>query len=100
VTPTFFLAAALAVLFAAGPALYRVVAGPVVLDRIIGLNVAGTKTITLILLTGFLFGRVELFIDVAFVYALINFIGVLALSRYFERKGVVPRSPAPRSPAR
>ena len=39
-------------------------------------------------MTGFLFERVEFFIDIAFVYALINFIGTLTLSKYFERKGV------------
>ena len=48
----------------------------------------GTKTITVVLLTGFLFDRVEFFIDIAFVYALINFIGVLTLSKYLERRGV------------
>jgi len=50
--------------------------------------VIGTKTIAVIVLTGYLFNRVEFFIDIAFVYALINFIGTLAFSRYFEQKGV------------
>ncbi len=86
--PTFFLTVAIVVLAAVLLPLYRVVMGPVVLDRVIGLNVTGTKTITVILLTGFLFDRVEFFIDIAFVYALINFIGVLALSKYLERRGV------------
>ena len=89
-----FLAAALVILLATSVALYRVLAGPVVVDRLLGLNVAGTKTIAVILLTGFLFDRVEFFIDIAFVYGMINFIGVLALSSYFERKGVVPRRAA------
>ena len=89
-----FLAAALVILLATSVALYRVLAGPVIVDRLLGLNVAGTKTIAVILLTGFLFDRVEFFIDIAFVYSMINFIGVLALSSYFERKGVVPRRAA------
>ena len=89
-----FLGAALVILLATVVALYRVLAGPVIVDRLLGLNVAGTKTIAVILLTGFLFDRVEFFIDIAFVYAMINFIGVLALSSYFERKGVVPRRAA------
>ena len=89
-----FLAAALVILLATSVALYRVLAGPVIVDRLLGLNVAGTKTIAVILLTGFLFDRVEFFIDIAFVYGMINFIGVLALSSYFERKGVVPRRAA------
>ena len=86
--PTFFLTVAIVVLASVLLPLYRVVMGPVVMDRVIGLNVTGTKTITVILLTGFLFDRVEFFIDIAFVYALINFIGVLALSKYLERRGV------------
>ena len=89
-----FLGAALVILLATVVALYRVLAGPVIVDRLLGLNVTGTKTIAVILLTGFLFDRVEFFIDIAFVYAMINFIGVLALSSYFERKGVVPRRAA------
>ena len=89
-----FLGAALVILLATVVALYRVLAGPVIVDRLLGLNVVGTKTIAVILLTGFLFDRVEFFIDIAFVYAMINFIGVLALSSYFERKGVVPRRAA------
>ena len=85
---TFFLIASLTILFAVLLSLYRVVAGPHIIDRIIGVNVIGTKTIAVIVLTGYLFNRVEFFIDIAFVYALINFIGPLAFSRYFEQKGV------------
>ena len=85
---TFFLIASLTILFAVLLSLYRVVAGPHIIDRIIGVNVIGTKTIAVIVLTGYLFNRVEFFIDIAFVYALINFIGTLAFSRYFEQKGV------------
>ena len=84
----FFLAASLVILFAALLCLYRVLRGPSIIDRIIGLNVIGTKTIAVVVLTGYIFDRVEFFIDIAFVYALINFVGALALSKYFERKGV------------
>ena len=85
---TFFLITSLTILFAVLLSLYRVVAGPHIIDRIIGVNVIGTKTIAVIVLTGYLFDRVEFFIDIAFVYALINFIGTLAFARYFEQKGV------------
>jgi|TARA_Y100000588_G_scaffold123396_1_gene135226 multicomponent Na+:H+ antiporter subunit F len=88
VSYTFFLIASLTILFAVLLSLYRVVVGPHIIDRIIGVNVIGTKTIAVIVLTGYLFNRVEFFIDIAFVYALINFIGTLAFSRYFEQKGV------------
>ena len=87
-SPAFLLGTALAILFAVSLSLYRVLRGPTIIDRLVGVNVIGTKTITVIVLTGFLFERPEFFIDIAFLYALINFIGALALSRYFERKGV------------
>ncbi len=84
----FFLGASLVILFAVLLCLYRVVKGPVIMDRIIGVNVIGTMTIAVVVLTGYIFDRVEFFIDIAFVYALINFLGALTLSKYFERKGV------------
>ena len=94
---TFFLGASIVILVAVLLSLYRVVRGPSIIDRIIGVNVIGTKTIAVIVLTGQLFDRVEFFIDIALLYALINFIGTLALSRYFEGKGVlVKRSGAAR----
>ncbi len=86
--PAFFIAVSLVILLAVLLSLYRVFMGPVIIDRIIGVNVIGTKTSAVIVLTGFIFDRVEFFIDIAFVYALINFIGALALSRFFEKKGV------------
>ena len=95
---SFFLITSLIILFAVLLSLYRVVRGPVIIDRMIGVNVIGTKTIAVILLTGYLFERVEFFVDIAFVYALINFIGALALSKYFERKGVVHGKGEPDSP--
>ena len=91
----FFLTTALVILIAVVMSLYRVMRGPVVIDRIVGVNVIGTKTIAIILLAGFLFERVEFFVDIALVYALINFIGALALSRYFEKKGVEQDQAAP-----
>jgi multicomponent Na+:H+ antiporter subunit F len=91
----FFVAASLVVLGAVIPCLYRVLRGPTIIDRIIGVNVIGTKTIAVILLVGCIFDRVEFFIDIAIVYALISFVGTLALSKYFERKSVLQRE-APR----
>ena len=87
----FFVAASLVVLGAVVPCLYRVLRGPTIIDRIIGVNVIGTKTIAVILLVGCIFDRVEFFIDIAIVYALISFVGTLALSKYFERKSVLQR---------
>ncbi len=69
--------------------LYRAVAGPTILDRLIGVNAIGSKTAPLLILIGFLYGRVEMFIDIALAYAMLNFIAVLAASRFFQkRKGL------------
>ena len=64
--------------------LYRVIAGPSLVDRILGVNVIGTKTIVLLTLIGFLSGRAEMFIDIALAYALINFVATIAVLRYLE----------------
>ena len=80
----YFLWVAVAILFSSLLCLYRVLFGPTVIDRIVGVNVIGTKTIAVVLIIGILFERVEMFIDIAFVYALINFIGTLAVLKFFE----------------
>ena len=84
--PTFFLAAALVILGTVLLSLYRVLWGPSIIDRIVAANIIGTKAIVIILFTGHLFNRVEFFIDIAIVYALINFIGTLGFAKYFEEK--------------
>jgi len=70
-------------------ALYRALVGPTVLDRMIGVNAIGSKTVVLLILIGLIFTRVEMFVDIALAYAMLNFIAVLATSRYFhKRKGL------------
>lgn len=78
-----FEAAALAVVVAAFLALYRVIAGPTVYDRALAANMIGTKTVVLLSLTGFIYGRPH-FLDIALLYALINFIATIAILRYIE----------------
>ena len=84
----FFLATSIAILFTVSLCLYRALKGPGIVNRIISVNVIGTKTIALILLIGTIFDRVEFFVDIAFVYALINFISTLAFSKYLHLKGI------------
>jgi multicomponent Na+:H+ antiporter subunit F len=83
-----FLALSIAILFTVSLCLYRALKGPGIVNRIISVNVIGTKTIALILLIGTIFDRVEFFVDIAFVYALINFISTLAFSKYLDLKGI------------
>jgi len=75
---------AVLVLVAALAVLYRVIVGPTVLDRVMAVNVIGTKTIVLLALIGFIYGRPAMFLDIALVYALINFIATIAILRYLE----------------
>jgi multicomponent Na+:H+ antiporter subunit F len=74
--------------------LYRGIFGPTVLDRLVGANAIGSKTVVLLLLIGVIYERVEMFIDIALAYAMLNFVAVLAASRYFhKRKGLYEESP-------
>ena len=66
--------------------LYRAIFGPTILDRLIGVNAIGSKTTVMLILIGLLYGRVDMFVDIALAYALLNFIAVLAASRYFQKK--------------
>ena len=67
-------------------ALYRAISGPTVLDRIAGANAVGSKTTVLLILIGLLYHRVDMFVDIALAYAMLNFIAVLAASRYFHKQ--------------
>jgi multicomponent Na+:H+ antiporter subunit F len=69
--------------------LYRAAFGPTVPDRMIGVNAIGSKTTVLLIIIGIIYGRVDMFVDIALAYATLNFITVLATSRYFQkRKGL------------
>ncbi len=59
----------------------RVVKGPTVFDRVLAVNMIGTKTILLICIGGFFSGRPD-FVDLALVYGLVNFTGMVALVKY------------------
>ena len=62
-------------------ALARAALGPTVYDRILALNMFGTKTILLIAVAGFLNGRPD-WLDIALVYGLVNFTGTIAVCKY------------------
>lgn len=80
----FILAATcIAILFVMILALARALKADTVYDRILGVNMFGTKTVLFIAVIGFFSGRPD-FLDIAIVYALINFIGMIAVLRFFE----------------
>jgi multicomponent Na+:H+ antiporter subunit F len=81
---TFLLVMALALGISLLIPFYRVYKGPTVFDRLLGAAAVGSKTITLVLLFGFIYGRIDMFIDISLGYAILNFIGVIAMAKYFR----------------
>ncbi|WP_243748545.1 monovalent cation/H+ antiporter complex subunit F [Pseudomaricurvus alcaniphilus] len=77
------IAAAAALLVVMALALLRALLGPTIYDRILAVNIFGTKTVLLIAVVGFLYGRPE-FLDIAIVYALINFISMMGVLRFLH----------------
>ena len=75
--------AILAVLAAMAITLVRALRGPTVYDRVLAVNSFGTLTVVVLALHGFLTERPE-FLDIALLYALINFIGTVAVLKFFE----------------
>lgn len=66
---------------------YRVLQGPTVFDRMLGVGMIGTKTVMLICLVGYLYGRLDMFVDIAVAYAMLNFIGGVVVAKYLDRTG-------------
>ncbi|MDH5423783.1 MAG: monovalent cation/H+ antiporter complex subunit F [Gammaproteobacteria bacterium] len=77
-------AAIIAILVVMIMAITRAIMGPTLYDRILAVNMFGTKTVLLISVLGFAMGRPE-FLDIAIVYALINFISVIAVLRHSDK---------------
>ena len=80
---TMLSAAALAILVTMSIAIARAFLGPTIFDRILAVNMFGTKTVLLIALLAALADRAD-YIDIALVYAMINFIAVIALMKFYE----------------
>jgi multicomponent Na+:H+ antiporter subunit F len=78
-----WVAAAAGIVTAMVLSMTRALLGPTVYDRVLALNTFGTKTVLLIAVLGFLTGRPE-FLDLALLYALINFIGTIAVLKFFK----------------
>ncbi len=78
-----FAVSAAAVLVCMVLAMLRAALGPTAYDRVLALNNIGTKTVVLIAVLGFVNGRPD-FLDLALAYALINFIGTIAVLKYIE----------------
>ncbi len=80
-----YYAASIAIFVTMILALARALVGPSVYDRVLAVNLFGTKTVLLLSVIAFLYGRPD-FLDLALAYALINFIGVLAVLQFFQNR--------------
>lgn len=67
--------------------LLRLFVGPTLYDRVLALNSFGTKTVLLLGVLNFLGGRPD-FLDIALLYALINFAGTIAVLKFFRYRGL------------
>lgn len=65
--------------------LIRALRGPTVFDRILAVNAMGTKTVILVAIIGFISERAD-FLDIALLYALMNFIATIAVLKFIEMK--------------
>jgi multicomponent Na+:H+ antiporter subunit F len=78
-----YLTAGIAIVIAMTLMLLRAIVGPTVYDRVLAVNSFGTKTVLLLGVLGFLTGR-PAFLDIALLYALINFIATIAILKFFR----------------
>lgn len=74
---------AVTLLIAIALILIRAIKGPTVFDRVLAVNAIGTKTVVLLAVIGFLDGRAD-FLDIALLYALMNFIATIAILKFIE----------------
>jgi multicomponent Na+:H+ antiporter subunit F len=82
-----FIAATMAVSVTMALILIRAFLGPTLYDRVLAVNAFGTVTVLIIGLIGFLTERPE-FLDIALLYALINFVGTIAILKFFRYRGL------------
>ena len=86
-----YYAVTIALILTMALALIRAILGPSLYDRVLAVNMLGTKTVLLLSVFAFLLGRPD-FLDLALAYALINFIGVLAVLVFFRGRAEQAKS--------
>ncbi|MBI5208320.1 MAG: cation:proton antiporter [Candidatus Firestonebacteria bacterium] len=82
----FFLIISIILLLNAIICFIRVIKGPSILDRLVAINIIGTKTLIILILVAYFHGQ-KFYIDIAFVYALLNFVVTVAISKIIEIGG-------------
>ncbi len=87
-----FAIAAIAILVAMALTLWRLFVGPTLYDRVLAVNTFGTLAVLLIAILGYLGGRPE-FMDIALLYAMINFVGTIAILKFFRYRTIGDMTP-------
>ena len=82
-----FALAGFGILLAMALVLIRLIKGPTLYDRVLAVNSFGTHTVLLIGVVGFWNGRPD-FLDIALLYALINFVGTIAILKFFRYRTI------------
>lgn len=82
-----FIATSIALMLLVFVCLYRAIIGPRAIDRVISINIIGTKALVIISLISLAFNE-TFFIDVAVVYALISFIMTIGVSKYIDTENI------------
>ena len=82
----FFIVASVSIVGISLVMLYRVIVDRTIFNQILAVGAVGTNTIAIMALIGFIFGRPNMFIDLALTYALLNFVTTVAASKVLERK--------------
>ena len=82
---SFLLAITIFIALLTAASMYRVAVGRTIFDRIIAAGLVGTNGFILLTLIGFIFGRINMFVDIALAYALLNFVVIIVLGKYFDR---------------
>jgi multicomponent Na+:H+ antiporter subunit F len=82
----FFLGSSIALVLGALACMYRAIWGPTLFERIVAVNLIGTNILVVLILTAYTF-RQSIYLDVAFAYGLLDFIAIIALTRYIESGG-------------
>jgi len=82
---SFLLVITIVIALLTAASLYRVAVGRTIFDRVIAAGLVGTNGFILLTLIGFLFGRISMFVDIAIAYALLNFVVVIVVGKYFDR---------------
>ena len=77
---------AFTILFITAICVYRLIVGKTLFDRAIGASLIGNNAVLIMVFTGFMFDRIDMFVDIAIAYALLNFVIAIVLGKYFERR--------------